>query len=102
YITWPGVGRSSPDSSHVFRPERIIGQPPYSSALAPSRSWSWVTVRRQESPIGSISHVTLEVPSLFTSSLQRATKLCTSRRGGSTSRISPSPKGPSALGALIS
>lgn len=37
--------------------------------LAPSRSSSWVTVRRQESPTGSISQVTLEVPSFFTSSL---------------------------------
>ena len=28
YMSDPGVVRSSPDSSHVFRPERIIGQPP--------------------------------------------------------------------------
>src|SRR5437667_689457 len=49
-----------------------------------------MTVRRHESPIGSISQVTLEVPSRFTSSLQRALKLWTSRRGGSTSRFSPS------------
>ena len=69
---------------------------------APSRIWSWVRVRRQESPTGSISQVTLEVPSLFTSSLHSATMLWTRRWGGSTSRISPSPKGPSAFGALIS
>jgi|BarGraNGADG00212_2_1021979.scaffolds.fasta_scaffold10278_4 hypothetical protein len=28
YISEPGVVSSSPVSSHVFRPERIIGQPP--------------------------------------------------------------------------
>ena len=28
YISDPGVVRSSPDSSHVLRPDRIIGQPP--------------------------------------------------------------------------
>ena len=49
-----------------------------------------MTVSRQESPTGSISQVTREVPSAFTSSLQSAVKLCTSRRGGSTSRFSPS------------
>jgi hypothetical protein len=71
----PGVVSSSPVSSHVFRPDRIIGQPPYSWSFAPSRIWSWVTVRRQESPTGSISHVILEVPSAFTSSSQSATFL---------------------------
>jgi hypothetical protein len=40
-------------------------------------------------PTGSISQVTREVPSLFTWSLQSAVKLCTRRRGGSTSRFSP-------------
>src|SRR5206468_10018012 len=97
YIRDPGVVSSSPVSSHVFRPERIIGHPPYSSSFAPSRSWSCVTVRRHESPTGSISQVTLEVPSLFTSSLHRAVKLWTSRRGGSISRFSPSASGAGAL-----
>ncbi len=36
-----------------------------------------------------------DVPSAFTSSPQSATIVCTSRRGGSTSRISPSPSGKS-------
>lgn len=36
---------SSPVSSQVLRPERIIGQPPYSCSFAPSRSWSCVTVK---------------------------------------------------------
>ena len=53
-------------------------------------SWSWVTVSRQELPTGSISHVTREVPTAFTSSLQSAVKVWTSRRGGSTSTFSPS------------
>src|SRR6267378_5566251 len=92
YISDPGVVNNSPVSRYVFRPERIIGQPPYSSSFAPSRSSSCVTVRRHESPTGSISQVILELPSLFTSSLQRATMLWTSRRGGSTSRFSPSPR----------
>ena len=52
--------------------------------------------------MGSISQVTLEVPSLFASSLKSATMVCTSRRGGSTSRISPSPRRPCAWGELIS
>jgi len=34
----PGVVRMSPVSSMVLMPERIIGQPPYSWALASSRS----------------------------------------------------------------
>ena len=49
-----------------------------------------MTVSRHESPTGSISQVTLEVPSALTSSLHSALKLWTSRRGGSTSRFSPS------------
>src|SRR5674476_1390778 len=102
YISDPGVVSSSPVSSHVFRPERIIGQPPYSWLFAPSRSWSWVTVSRQESPIGSISQVILEVPSLFTSSPHSATMLWTSLRGGSTSRFTPSPRGPGAPAFVIS
>ena len=35
YRSEPGVVSRSPVSSSVFRPERIIGQPPYSSPLAP-------------------------------------------------------------------
>ena len=30
YINDPGVVSTSPVSSHVFRPDRIIGHPPYS------------------------------------------------------------------------
>src|SRR5665647_466302 len=75
YISDPGVVRISPVSSQVFRPERIIGQPPYSCSFAPSRSWSCVTVRWQESPTCSISQVMREAPSLFTSSPQSATNL---------------------------
>ena len=89
YMSEPGVVSSSPVSSSVLRPERIIGQPPYSSEWASSGSWSWVTVSWQESSTCSISHVTRDVPAAFTSSLQRALKLCTSRRGASTSRFSP-------------
>lgn len=38
YISDPGVVSTSPVSSHVLRPERIIGHPPYNWSLAPSRS----------------------------------------------------------------
>jgi hypothetical protein len=58
-----------------------------------------VTVRWHESPTGSMSQVIREVPSAFTSSPQSARMVCTSRRGGSTSMFSPSPKwSESALG----
>ena len=40
YRSDPGVVSSSPLSSRVFSPERIIGQPPYSSPWAFSPSWS--------------------------------------------------------------
>jgi hypothetical protein len=83
------VSSCSPVSISVFRPERIIGQPPHSSELASEPSWSWVTRRRQELPTGSISQVTREVPSALTSSLHSALNDCTSRFGGSTSRFSP-------------
>ena len=72
YISDPGVVSFSPVSRYVLRPERIIGQPPYSSPFAPSRSSSCVTVRRQESATCSISYVTRDVPSALTSSLQSA------------------------------
>src|SRR6202521_388204 len=49
-----------------------------------------------------MSQVTRDAPSRFTSSLQRAVMVWTNRRGGSTSRISPSPSIRSALGALRS
>ncbi len=49
-----------------------------------------MTSSRQESPTGSISQVTREVPSDFTSSLHSAVIVCTRRRGGSTSTFSPS------------
>ena len=42
--------------------------------------------------MGSISQVTLEVPSALASSLKYAAMVWTRRRGGSTSRISPSPR----------
>jgi hypothetical protein len=48
----PGVVSSRPVSSQVFRPERIIGHPPYRCGSAFSRSWSCVTVSLQESPTG--------------------------------------------------
>ena len=90
YIRDPGVVSLSPVSRSVLRPERIIGQPPYSSAFALSGSWSCTTVSRQESPTCSISQVTRVVPCAFTSSLHRAVNDCTSRWGGSTTRFSPS------------
>ncbi len=58
--------------------------------LASAPSWSWVTRSRQELPTGSISHVTRDSPAAATSGAHSARKLCTSRRGGSTSRFSPS------------
>ena len=92
-----------PVSSHVFSPDRIIGHPPYSWSFAPSRSWSWVTVRQTaSSPTGTISQVTRELPSAFTSSLHSAVSVWTRRRGGSASSTSPSPSGPPAAGAPIS
>ncbi len=45
YSREPGVVSNAPVSSQVFSPDRIIGQPPYSCSFAPSRNWSWVTVR---------------------------------------------------------
>ncbi len=48
-----------------------------------------MTVSRHESSICSISQVTLEVPSPLTSSLHRALKLWTSRRGGSAGSALP-------------
>src|SRR5579862_9721326 len=101
YINDPGVVSTSPVSIHVLSPERIIGQPPKSCEFAPSRSWSWVTVRRHESPTGSISHVTRVVPSCTTSSPQSARAVCTNRRGGSTSTFSPSMSGAPARGLVM-
>src|ERR1700722_6837394 len=98
YINDPGVVSVSPVSIHVLRPERIIGQPPKSCEFASSRSWSWVTVRRHESPTGSISQVTRVVPSRCTSSPQSARAVCTNRLGGSTSTFSPSISTPPARG----
>ena len=57
-----------------------------------------MTVSRHESATGSISYVTREVPARSTSSLHSAWKLCTSRRGGSTSSTSPWEIGPGAFG----
>lgn len=101
YISDPGVVSRSPVSSQVLRPDSTIGHPPCSSSGAPSRS-SWVTRSRQESPTGSISQVTRPGPSARTSSLHRAVIVCTRRRGGSTSRFSPSYSGPGAPGLPIS
>src|SRR5712692_4888132 len=101
YISEPGVVSSWPVSSQVFRPERIIGQPPYNWSFAPSRSWSWMTVSLHESPTGSISQVTRLVPSACTSGPHSARIDCTSLRGGSTSRFSPSLSGPGAPGWTI-
>jgi hypothetical protein len=38
YLSDPGVVSASPVSRSVFSPDRIIGQPPYCSGLASSRS----------------------------------------------------------------
>jgi hypothetical protein len=51
---------------------------------------------------GLVFQVILEVPSLFTSSPQSVTMLWTSFLGGSTSRFSPSPRGPGAPSCVIS
>ena len=59
-------------------------------------------VSRHESPTGSISQVTREVPSVLASSLHSAVSVCTRRRGGSASRTSPSASSPGARGWLIS
>src|SRR5271163_3836144 len=85
----PGVVSVSPVSSHVFRPDRIIGHPPYSSAGASGGSWSWTTVSRHESPTGSISHVTRDVPARSASGPHSARIVCASRTGRSTTRFSP-------------
>ena len=76
-------GERSPVSSSVLRPERIIGQPPYSSAFALSGSWSCTTVSRQESPTGSISQVTRVVPA---PSPRRSTERRTTGRAGGAAR----------------
>ena len=52
-----------------------------------------MTVSRQESPTGSISHVTRVVPWAAAASLHRVCIVWTRRRGGSTTTLSPSASG---------
>ena len=57
-----------------------------------------MTVSRHESPTGSISQVTREVPARSASSLHSVCMVWTNRWGGSTTRFSPSTSGRSEAG----